>query len=43
LLERDVIDPPIMFGAGGMLDASELPVGTGFGVIPHPRSTSPAA
>jgi len=31
LLERDVIDPPIMFGAGGMLDASALPQGAGWG------------
>ena len=43
LLEHDVIDPPIMFGAGGTLDASQLPVGTGFGVSPYPRSASPAA
>ncbi len=34
LLEHDVIDPPIMFGAGGALDASQLPVGTGFGLVP---------
>jgi L-alanine-DL-glutamate epimerase-like enolase superfamily enzyme len=34
LLEHDVIDPPIMFGAGGTLDASQLPAGTGFGVSP---------
>ena len=31
LLERDVIDPPIMFGAGGVLDAAQLPVGPGWG------------
>lgn len=35
LLEHDVIDPPIMFGAGGTLDASQLPDGTGFGLIPR--------
>jgi L-Ala-D/L-Glu epimerase len=35
LLERDVIDPPIMFGAGGILHASQLPVGSGFGLIPR--------
>lgn len=34
LLEHDVIDAPIMFGAGGILDASQLPTGTGFGLKP---------
>lgn len=34
LLEHDVVDPPIMFGAGGTLDASQLPGGNGFGLIP---------
>jgi L-alanine-DL-glutamate epimerase-like enolase superfamily enzyme len=33
LLERDVVDPPIMFGAGGKLDAQDLPVGPGFGIV----------
>jgi L-alanine-DL-glutamate epimerase-like enolase superfamily enzyme len=32
LLERDVIDPPIMFGAGGVLDSNQLPAGAGFGL-----------
>lgn len=35
LLARDVIDPPIMFGAGGTLHASQLPVGSGFALIPR--------
>ena len=30
LLERDICDPPLMFGAGGILDASS--VGTGAGI-----------
>jgi L-alanine-DL-glutamate epimerase-like enolase superfamily enzyme len=34
LLEHDVTDTPIMFGAGGVLDASQLPVGAGFGIHP---------
>lgn len=34
LLEHDVIDAPIMFGAGGVLDAAQLPTGPGFGVKP---------
>ena len=34
LLEHDVIDAPIMFGAGGVLDAAQLPAGPGFGVKP---------
>ena len=38
LLEYDVIDPPIMFGVGGTLDAGQLPVGTGFGLIPRQMS-----
>ena len=29
LLEHDVCDPPLMFGAGGVLDASTIKVGTG--------------
>ncbi|MEO8165062.1 MAG: enolase C-terminal domain-like protein [Betaproteobacteria bacterium] len=33
LLEHDVIDPPIMFGAGGLLDARQLPAGKGFGIV----------
>jgi len=33
LLERDVVAAPIMFGAGGMLDAASLPVGPGFGLV----------
>jgi hypothetical protein len=35
LLEHDVIDPPIMFGFGGTLETSQLPVGNGFGLIPR--------
>ncbi len=35
LLEYDVIDPPIMFGPGGLLDAGGLPRGAGFGVTPQ--------
>ena len=35
LLEHDVVDPPVMFGAGGTLDANQLPVGNGFGLIPR--------
>jgi len=38
LLEYDVIDPPIMFGAGGTLDAGQIPVGNGFGLIPRQMS-----
>ena len=34
LLEHDVIDPPIMFGSGGLLDADQLPAGSGFGLQP---------
>ena len=34
LLEYDVIDTPIMFGAGGVLDAGQLPTGPGFGLRP---------
>lgn len=34
LLEHDVIDVPIMFGAGGILDAAQLPAGPGFGLKP---------
>ena len=36
LLEHDIVDPPIMFGAGGILEASQLPVGPGFGLTPQP-------
>jgi hypothetical protein len=32
LLERDVCDPPLMFGAGGVLDASAYPMLTGPGL-----------
>ncbi len=35
LLEHDVVDPPIMFGPGGTLDASQLPAGSGFGLNPR--------
>ena len=35
LLEHDVVDPPIMFGPGGTLDASQLPAGPGFGLNPR--------
>jgi len=31
LLERDVVDPPLMFGAGGLLDAAQVPRGGGWG------------
>ena len=34
LLEHDVVEAPIMFGAGGVLDAAQLPAGTGFGLKP---------
>lgn len=34
LLEHDVTDAPIMFGAGGILDASQLPGGHGLGLNP---------
>lgn len=34
LLDHDVINPPIMFGAGGILDAAHLPSGPGFGMKP---------
>ena len=34
LLEHDVVDPPLMFGAGGVLDAAQLPTGPGFGLKP---------
>ena len=34
LLEHDVVDPPITFGAGGILDAGQLPTGNGFGLMP---------
>ncbi len=33
LLERDVVDPPIMFGAGGILDAVSIPKSGGLGLI----------
>jgi L-alanine-DL-glutamate epimerase-like enolase superfamily enzyme len=35
LLERDVCDPPLMFGAGGVLEVSSYPAlaGDGFGVL----------
>lgn len=33
LLEHDVVDPPLMFGARGRLDARDLPVGPGFGIV----------
>jgi L-alanine-DL-glutamate epimerase-like enolase superfamily enzyme len=33
LLEHDVVDPPIMFGARGKLDAQALPAGPGFGIV----------
>lgn len=32
LLERDICDPPLMFGAGGILDASSVGTGVGFGL-----------
>jgi hypothetical protein len=34
LLQRDVCDPPLMFGAGGMLDASAHPMLTAPGLGP---------
>jgi L-alanine-DL-glutamate epimerase-like enolase superfamily enzyme len=38
LLEHDVVDPPIMFGARGELDARDLPAGPGFGIVASPSS-----
>jgi L-alanine-DL-glutamate epimerase-like enolase superfamily enzyme len=37
LLERDLCDPPLMFGAGGVLDVSAHPMLTmpGLGLTPH--------
>jgi len=35
VLEDDVIDPPSMFGGGGALEGSQIPVGNGFGLIPR--------
>jgi L-alanine-DL-glutamate epimerase-like enolase superfamily enzyme len=32
LLERDICDPPLMFGAGGILDASSVKTGAGIDV-----------
>ncbi|MGH6611049.1 MAG: hypothetical protein ACRECQ_12415, partial [Burkholderiaceae bacterium] len=32
LLAHDVVDEPIMFGAGGVLDAATIPAGNGFGL-----------
>jgi L-alanine-DL-glutamate epimerase-like enolase superfamily enzyme len=32
LLERDIVDPPLMFGAGGALDAAAVPPGAGWGL-----------
>lgn len=32
LLERDICDPPLMFGAGGILDAATMKTGTGINV-----------
>ena len=32
LLERDVCDPPLMFGAGGVLDVSAHPMLAGSGL-----------
>jgi L-alanine-DL-glutamate epimerase-like enolase superfamily enzyme len=40
LLEHDVIEPSIMFGAGGMLDAEDLPRGPGFGLAILPAQAS---
>ncbi len=38
LLERDVCDPPLMFGAGGVLDASAFPMLTAPGLgVARPR------
>jgi len=34
LLERDVVDPSLMFGPGGVLAAQQLPKGPGFGIGP---------
>ncbi len=34
LLKRDVVDLPIMFGAGGELRADAVPTGAGFGLAP---------
>jgi L-alanine-DL-glutamate epimerase-like enolase superfamily enzyme len=43
LLERDVCDPPLMFGAGGVLDTASYPslTGPGFGISPTTRSPEP--
>lgn len=38
LLEHDVVDPPIMFGARGRLEARDLPVGPGFGIAANLRA-----
>ena len=37
LLQRDICDPPIMFGAGGVLDPVSFgfTAEPGFGIIPH--------
>ena len=32
LLERDIGDPPLMFGAGGILEASSVKTGVGIDV-----------
>jgi hypothetical protein len=32
LLERDICDPPLMFGAGGILEASSVKTGVGIDV-----------
>lgn len=37
LLEYDVADPPISFGAGGILDANAVPSGPGFGIAVSAR------
>ena len=43
LLERDVCDPPLMFGAGGVLDVSAHPMLSGPGLGVPPRGDTEAS
>lgn len=43
LLEHDVVDPPLMFGAGGILKSGDVPEGPGFGLDPSDRPHAPSS
>jgi L-alanine-DL-glutamate epimerase-like enolase superfamily enzyme len=38
LLAHDVVDPPLMFGPGGLLDAAAMPRGAGWGLVVRANS-----